>query len=96
MVARAYILSDADVNWTSMDGPGPLLPATGGALKGTPPFVGVRESGVGMIPAFLSDAIRSDPTAISDLVLVGAAADTEDGRSWAREACGIGGVADAR
>ena len=93
-VARAYILSDADVSWTSIAGPGPLLPAIGGATKGGLGFVGVCPFGVGMIPAFLSDAIRSDPTAISDLGLDDTAANTEDGRSWAREACVTGGVGD--
>ena len=70
-----------------MAGPDPRLLSTGGAANGTPPFVGVRVSGVGMIPAFLSEAIRSDPTAVSEFELVdAAAADTENDLSWAREA----------
>ena len=96
IVTRAYILSDADVSCTSMTGPGPLLPASGGATKGRTPFVGVRESGVGMMPAFLSDATRSDPAANAAMGLVGAAANTEADRSWARDACATGGVADPR
>lgn len=71
-----------------MIGPVPLLLATGGATKGFELFAGVRASGVGMIPAFLSDARRSDPTFNSGMGLVDAAGiDTEGARVCARDAC---------
>ena len=64
-----------------MTGPGPLLPALGGATKGRTPLVGVDGAGVGSIPAVLSDAIRSDPPLADAAAEVGGIPAADEGRS---------------
>ena len=64
-----------------MTGPGPLLPVLGGATKGRTPFVGVEVAGVGIMPAVLSDAIRSDPPLAGVAIELGIAPAADEGRS---------------